>query len=110
MYKLPIRGPGWLVIAAVAVPIIIKTSKPLAKMIADGLEKLAKGIEEAASGGETKKADEAKTTSDADAPQEPAKPKARQVSQAKPKGRAPARKTGAKTVTASKKPKAPAPK
>jgi hypothetical protein len=48
MRRLPISGSGLFVIAAAAVPIIIKSSKPLAKKIGQAMEKYGAKLQEAA--------------------------------------------------------------
>lgn len=48
MRRSPISGPGLFVLAAAAVPILIKSAKPLAKKIGQAMEKYGSKLQEAA--------------------------------------------------------------
>ncbi len=79
-------GAGWLLLAAMAVPIIVRSAKPLAKKIGEGLktagEKLIEATEQESAAEEPKapesKDEKAKTQAKAaPAAKKPAKPRAR---------------------------------
>ena len=96
MRRIPPFGSGWVLLAALAVPVIITICKPVAKKVAEGLRKLGDALD-ATSKEAGKRMAEAKV-SVKEAPKPAAKP------QAKAKPKAPTKKK------AAAKPKAAAPK
>ncbi len=126
MRRLPISGSGLFVIAA-AVPIIIKSSKPLAKKIGQAMEKYGAKLQEAAEEEvrnkhktadqpteepTTEEATETPTSEPKAEVAEPA-PKANKPPQAKPTTKSTAKPKPKKTVKATpatKKPTPPKPK
>lgn len=113
MRRFPPTGSGWILIAAAAVPIVIKAAKPLAKFIGEELEKIGKGIRESAAEAQSAPAEEPLTAKAAEPKAEPSpaksataekpKPKPRKAPQSKPQAKPKsATKQGSKTVRSTK--------
>lgn len=116
MRRIPPPGAGLVVlVAAAALPIVIKASKPLAKKIGEGIEKFGRKLKEATVEEETKAEpkipDPPKQTASAPKepkiPDAPAEPKATKVRQTKPRAKTTRPKKTVKSTPTTRKPKTP---
>lgn len=115
MRRLPIGGTGWLVLAAAAAPIIIKSAKPLARKIGEAMEKYGQKLKDSSEEEVPNKHKETerpepkdpetppKETESPDAPETPDPPKAAatKVKQTKPAVNANSKPRPKKTVKAT---------
>jgi hypothetical protein len=83
MRRLPVAGAGWLVIAAAAVPILVKSAKPIAEKIGHAMEKYGKKLQEAAY---EEQANKFKT---AERPEEPTEPNQQEAPESEPASASP---------------------
>lgn len=104
MRRLPFGGTGLFVIAAAALPIIIKSSKPLAKKIGEAIEKMGQKLKEASeeeTANKHKGADRPEPKiPDSPEPESP-NPRATKVRQTKPAPKANSKPRPKKTVKSS---------
>ncbi|MBX3113391.1 MAG: hypothetical protein KF836_02395 [Fimbriimonadaceae bacterium] len=116
MRRIPSPGAGLAVlVAAAALPIVIKASKPLAKKIGEGIEKFGRKLKEATVEEETKAEpkipdppkESAAATKEPKVPDAPTEPKATKVRQTKPRPKTTRAKKTVKSTPTSRKPKSP---